>query len=289
MHAPVQHHDAEFHAHTLVCEGPLARQCKALMAVDVVPGPRQPLVVVPHGSVLLSLQFASGGDPFARAGDRGLLPHVCTWREASHRYTAIGGCRSFFALLTPEGAMALSRGQSLPAQAHPRRPLATWMDREPLVALEDALAREPHAAAQLRHLGAWLENRLLPHQHLPPPAVRAARIAAGMLAAPVSNIARLAASEGQSRRQLERDFRRCFGISPKQASLVARVQAAARLGFRGLAPAEIAQQLGFADQPHLNRTVKQMFGVSPPVLARTAHNAMSAAFRFATGGGLVYL
>ena len=43
---------------------------RALIAVDVQPGPHAPLAIVPHESVLISLQFAAGPDPFARVATR---------------------------------------------------------------------------------------------------------------------------------------------------------------------------------------------------------------------------
>lgn len=285
----LQHRDPDFHGRTLPCEGPLARACSALVAVDLREGPHQPQTVLPHGAVLLSVSLSAGPDPFAHAAERGLLPHLCRWRTESHRYTPRGGRRSFFALLTPEGAITLTRGQGLPSEPQPRQPLAVLMDRAPLVALEDALARTDDPLAQLHRFGSWLEDRLAAPARLPRQAMRAARIATELLAAPVPNVERLAAAEGLSRRQLERDFRRSFAVSPKRACQIARGQAAARLGFHGMRPADVAHELGFTDQSHLNRVTRQIFGVSPPVLARPARSAMGAAFRAATGGGLVYL
>ena len=273
------------------CEGPLAAHCRALIAVDVAPRPPAPLAIVPHESVVLSLQFAAGADPFARVpAERGLLLQVCGLREARHDYVPLGDCRTFFALLTPDAALSLSGGDALPGGAAPRRPLAhAWM-RPGLVELEDALARQGHdLQAQLQVFGTWLERMLERRVHVPWQARRAARIAATLFTRGASTIEALAAAEGLSRRQLERDFRQWLATTPKHASQVARVQAAARLGKQGLPLAEVAQRLGFADQPHMNRMVKSLTGLTPRALFGTRQNDLSDAFRAATGGGVVYL
>jgi AraC-like DNA-binding protein len=282
------HQDESFSARTLVCEGPVARFCKALLVVDVASGPLD-MTIVPHESVLLSLQLAEGPDPFARVADRGVLPHLCSWRSHLHAYVAKGGCRSFFALLSPEGAMTLTGGGGLPGTESPRNPMATVMDRRALVALEDLLASTSVPDQQLALLGGWLQERLTARVHVPLQAARAARVAATMFSEPTLNMERVAQAEGLSRRQLERDFRRWFNATPKQVSLLARGQAAARLGLKGAKPADIAHELGFADQAHLNRVIKKLFGVSPPKIASAGRNALGRAFRQASGGGVVYL
>jgi AraC-like DNA-binding protein len=283
-----QHVDSAFHCRTHIPQGPLGRFCKALLVVDVAAGPL-PLTVLPHDSVVLSLQVAAGSDPFARATERGMLPHLCTWRSAPHSYVACGGCRSFFALLTPEGAIALSSGQALPRSVQPRRPLATLVDRTALVVLEDAIAMERDPVRQLAAFATWLEKRVEAGVRLPSQAVRAARIASRIFAGSTSSVRQLAAQEGISPRQMERDFDRWFDAAPKHASMVARVQAAARLSLHGHSLADIAHQLDFVDQSHLNRVIRKLFGASPSTLASRAPNALGRAFRHAAGGGLVYV
>jgi AraC-like DNA-binding protein len=279
----------DFACSVLPCEGPLARYCTALVAVDVAARPDVELTIIPHESFVLSLQFAQGTDPFARGVERGLLPQACGWRPARYSYRPGGDCRTFFALLTPEGAVALAAGQPPPGGAQPRAPLAHLLERAALVALEDALAREAGMQEQLRHFARWVEDTLAARRQVPWQALRAARVAASMFAAPVASIDAFARAEGLSRRQVERDFRLWLNAVPKHMSLLARVQAAARLGLQGHALAEIAHRLGFVDQSHMNRVVRNMTGLTPPALARSARTGLSQALRAATCGGLVYL
>lgn len=273
----------------LACEGALARYCRALLVVDVAPRPALDLTIVPHGAFVVSLQLAAGPDPFARGVAPEMLAQGCGWRDTAQTYRPGGDCRTFFALLTPEGALHLGNAQPMPAGEVPRQPLAHWLPRAELKALAERLALHGDPMVQLRLFGRWLEERLVPHATVSWQARRAARMLASMLDTAAPNIEHLARGEGLSRRQLERDLRRWFNTTPKHASLVGRVQAAARLGLQGHALADIAHRLGFVDQSHMTHVVKRMSGLTPSQLARSARTELSAALRAATGGGLVYL
>lgn len=277
--------DCRWHA----CEGPLARYCKALMVVDVAASPQLDLTIVPHDAFVVSVQFAAGADPMARGVQPEMLPQGCAWREVPQTYRPGGNCRTLFALLTPEGAIHLSGGQPMPQGVVPRQPLAHWLPRSTLVALVDALALQPGARSQLQLFGKWLEDRMVPPAPLPWQARRAARVLETMLHAPACNIEDVARTESLSRRQLERDFRRWLGTSPKHASLLGRVQAAARLGWQGHALADVAHRLGFVDQSHMSHVVRKICNVTPATLARAARTELGVAMRHATGGALVYL
>lgn len=278
-----------FAAHVLPTAGALAEYCRGLVAVEVAPSPDVMLDIVPHDSFVLSLQMARGRDPFSRGVERGGLAHFCGFREEALNYRPGGDCLTFFALLTPQGAIAASAGQALDDKSPVRRPLAALMDRAPLVQLEDRIARQADAPAMLGAFGSWLEEMLVPRRTLPWQARRAARIASRMMSEPSRTVQSVADEEGVNRRQLERDFRRWLDTSPKHAGAVARVQAVARMAASGVPLAHTAASLGFTDQPHMNRAVKQVTGISPLGLARTARTALSAAFRRVTGGGVVYL
>jgi AraC-like DNA-binding protein len=87
-----------------------------------------------------------------------------------------------------------------------------------------------------------------------------------------------------SERSLQRRFAREAGVSPKQLSRIARVQAAlARLSARA-APSwsVLANDLGFADQAHLIREFRAMTGSTP---ARFRRVQLSVSFNTALGDG----
>jgi AraC-like DNA-binding protein len=73
----------------------------------------------------------------------------------------------------------------------------------------------------------------------------------------------LAAATGCSRYTLYRAFRSAFGLSPGDYQRQLRLRAARRLLASGRGPAEVAAEVGFADQAHLTRWFVRTFGVTP--------------------------
>jgi AraC-like DNA-binding protein len=64
-----------------------------------------------------------------------------------------------------------------------------------------------------------------------------------------------------------RRFAAAFGLSPHRYHLVLRLVDAKRLLMRGMAPSEAAVATGFADQSHMGRHFKSMFGMTPSAVA----------------------
>lgn len=85
----------------------------------------------------------------------------------------------------------------------------------------------------------------------------------GPIELPCGTIAAIAAHAGVSREHFSRRFRHQAGIGPHGYRLLQRLNAA-RARLRGSAPiADIAADLGFADQSHLGRLFREAFGVTP--------------------------
>ncbi|WP_165964624.1 helix-turn-helix transcriptional regulator [Actinomadura sp. KC216] len=121
--------------------------------------------------------------------------------------------------------------------------------------LDDVLAR------RMRPEG-WRELR--PEQRPDGPATRGWRRiqeTAGRL-----TMAALAAELGVGRRRLESGFQREIGLSPKTVARVARFQRAAQVLGSPAGTFGEAAACGFADQPHFNREVRAMSGVTPSEL-----------------------
>jgi AraC-like DNA-binding protein len=77
----------------------------------------------------------------------------------------------------------------------------------------------------------------------------------------------LAAELGVGRRRLETGFRREIGLSPKTVARIARFQRAVRvLGTTPPGTFQAAVACGYADQPHFNREVRAMAGITPTEL-----------------------
>lgn len=73
----------------------------------------------------------------------------------------------------------------------------------------------------------------------------------------------LAAELGVSRRGLEVRFRRQVGLSPAAVARVARFQRAVWMLARGRDLSATALDSGYADQPHFNREVRALAGLTP--------------------------
>jgi AraC family transcriptional regulator len=73
---------------------------------------------------------------------------------------------------------------------------------------------------------------------------------------------------GVSPEHASRAVRRWFGIGPSQLRREARVRCAISALQDGASPAEAACEAGFADQPHLTRTLKAATGLTPTRFGR---------------------
>jgi AraC-like DNA-binding protein len=69
-------------------------------------------------------------------------------------------------------------------------------------------------------------------------------------------------------RTVQRHFERALGVSAKHLSLIFRAQDAARMLAQGVAPAQVAAHLGYSDQSHMTRSLKQLLGRTPAQIAR---------------------
>jgi AraC-like DNA-binding protein len=99
-------------------------------------------------------------------------------------------------------------------------------------------------------------------------AARAREALEAAVAAPPS-LVRLAAELGTNRFALIRGFKQTFGITPHAFVLRLRVERARERLAQGARVADLALELGFADQAHFCRTFKRVTGLSPGRYART--------------------
>jgi hypothetical protein len=73
-----------------------------------------------------------------------------------------------------------------------------------------------------------------------------------------------------SQRSVQRRFRQILGITSKGLQQVLRARNAVELLQGGRPIIEVVQDLGFADQAHLTRSLKQLVGRTPGAIARAA-------------------
>jgi AraC-like DNA-binding protein len=71
-----------------------------------------------------------------------------------------------------------------------------------------------------------------------------------------------------SQRSMQRHFLSALGMTPKQFEQIQRACRAVDLLRSGMAPATVAIEAGYADQPHLTRSLKALMGQTPGELVR---------------------
>jgi len=69
-------------------------------------------------------------------------------------------------------------------------------------------------------------------------------------------------------RSVQRHFLRALGLTSKGLAQIQRACRAVDLLQQGRAPADVAVDLGYADQPHMTRSLKRLMGRTPGEIAR---------------------
>ncbi len=84
-------------------------------------------------------------------------------------------------------------------------------------------------------------------------------------------VAQAARHCGCGPRQFERRFAAAFGMAPKHFHRLARAEVAMRMALAsGRCDADLAHQLGYFDQSHLGRDLRELAGLTPAQVARMA-------------------
>jgi AraC-like DNA-binding protein len=190
-------------------------------------------------------------------------------RERPRQYSTSGRSQIAAASLTPLGMLSAFRSE-LRHVVDQLVPLAELCgparERQLWAALQGCSSMDACCEA----FGRWLEALTLEG-----PALSSAdqRIARTALRVSTMDLARydvmaLAAQEGVTRRQLERDFQRRLGVSPGTYARLVRFQRAASAVARGTPLIDAALDNGYADQAHMNRVFKVYTGLTPRALAR---------------------
>jgi len=139
-------------------------------------------------------------------------------------------------------------------------PLETFVDRAQVQRLTAAVVRAPDLAARIAALDAFLVEKLL-NRRLDRRLSRALRLLFHNHGA--LTVAELASQTAVDPRTLTRLFQRTVGLSPKRFARVVRFQSALRNLDRAGNWAALAAELGYFDQAHLIRDLKELFGATP--------------------------
>jgi len=91
-----------------------------------------------------------------------------------------------------------------------------------------------------------------------------AMVAAGILVAdPIVYAASRGVPQASSDRSKQRHYIQNTGLRPKDFAQIERAQEAVRQLQKGKSPGDVAADAGFADQPHLAKSLKKIMGVNP--------------------------
>jgi AraC-like DNA-binding protein len=279
----------QIRSHSIQVSGALRPYVRAMIGVELGAVGPLPLSVAPHESLMLTVQLGRGADCIERKGSHGENTMLTGIRRHTGGFLGAGDCVTLFALLTPLGAVQLLDSQPLAPIPRIKARVAELLDRQVTRKLESQVALAATLQDKLGVLAAWLEERATAQRRLAQAGLRAGRAAMRLCAEPGIGIESLADEQHVSRRQLERDFGHWIGTSPRQLSQVARVQAVSRKASTGASLADISAHVGFADQAHMSRVVREITGLAPKQFVRSERTPMADAFRRATGGATVYL
>ena len=141
---------------------------------------------------------------------------------------------------------------NLPLAADPEFSLGICSDPDAVARLVE---RDPRAAV------AWLLS--LTVSSAAPTIDWPDQLAADLRANRAGRLDCWAADHALSPSEVSRGFRAAYGVSPKRFRLELRAAKAARTIADGARLSDAAFAAGFADQPHMTRTIGTMFGRSP--------------------------
>jgi AraC-like DNA-binding protein len=164
--------------------------------------------------------------------------------------------------LTPAGVSALLR-MPMSELAGTTAPLPDLLGRR-AVRLADRLGESPDWATRFALLDERLAAWLVPDRGPDGLVMRAW----WRLQEPSDRITigELADELGISRRYLEVGFQKQIGLAPKAVARVARFQHAVHMLGKPTATLKMAAASGYADQPHFNREIRAMTGITPTEL-----------------------
>ncbi len=190
-------------------------------------------------------------------------------RERPRQYRTTGRSQIAVASLTPLGMLSVFRTE-LRHVVDQLVPLAELCgparERQLWAALQGCQSLD----ACCEVFGRWLEAAALDGPALSVADQRIARTALRVCDMDLAryDVVALAAQEGITRRQLERDFQRRLGVSPGTYARLVRFQRAAAAVARGAPLLDAALDNGYADQAHMNRVFMTYTGLTPRALAR---------------------
>jgi AraC-like DNA-binding protein len=224
------------------------------------------LFVVDAGAIRYDL------DRQERAADPAMVSVLPPFVVHDGRPATTRGYRTRVIYLEPEVIGEARIGPAVDAPVLPDARLGAAVARlhGELGCVDETPAAETHLAFITERIRELLGDRYPMRQ--PPPldlAERARAILDARLFEPVT-MAALATELGTGSTQVAREFREAFGIPPHRYVLGRRLDAARDRILAGQPLADVAAEVGFADQAHLTRRFRRFLGTTPGQFAGRA-------------------
>lgn len=246
---------------------------------------------IPSDLYLITV-YCKEGFVCGEAGDGADLEvMVSTLRTRPALFRSFGQGHLAVALLTPLGLMTVLR-TPIEGIADKRLPLEHFCGRYEQRRLRGLLGSAPTPQARMECFAQWIESRATARRNLSLAESRVAQATTALQAdasSPAADVPDLMSHVAISRRQLERDFKKWIGVAPAVYLRLVRFQRAAAAITDGMALGDAAAACGFADQPHLNRAIRDYAGVTPRELRVDASSPRRAAARAALAGRILSL
>ena len=137
---------------------------------------------------------------------------------------------------------------------------------------EGRLARDQTLDRLLLQLGAQLRDASIAGDSAASPAIARVRDLLHERMDGNLGLDELAGLAGIDRFRLTRLFQRAFGTSPHAYLVRLRLRAARRLLATGRTPAQVAAEVGFADQSHLGRWFRRAYRMTPAAYRQMCTN-----------------
>lgn len=260
---------------------PADRASGLLHVAHVRAGEAAAHTMLPTPLVVFALQL---GEPIAseEAGGRteSALATVTGSRRVPVRYSVPADAACLVAFCSPSYASRVLGGQPLASVAGTRLALAAVA---PALAAELLRVRSGAGA-----LGVFTQLLRTAHAQAPAPGLGARRaftIAEHLLQGKVpASLAPWAAQWQVSRRMLEQDLARWAGATAGELQRLARLHGALRLVRQGLPLAEAAAEAGYADQPHMHRSLHRATSMTPSQWRSRPRGWLQERYRLHLGG-----
>lgn len=248
-----------------------------LLEVPAEPNP-EPQRIIPDGCIELIFNI---GDDIERITDKKTItqPRTMVLGHITKPFfiRPTGRVESFAVRFYPHGFYFLSPTAPLHTLTDTETPLADIISLAKATKLEVDIARAD-TPDRIAIIESFLRSELrdnTSHDTLVALAVDTIFTTKGR-----ESISKTITSDQSRRRQLERRFRMAIGMSPKQLSKVARLQAVLRdlLANPQQSLAQVAQRYNYYDQAHFIKDFKDFTGVTPQELYRDTSLELSSVF-----------